>query len=117
MNTAAAATTALSAQGGFTVASVEGEIDVSNSTELEAELSHAVPNDAGGLVLDLSGVTFIDSSGIRTLFCLAARLAGHQQLLHLVVPEGSPLRRTLGMLRIPAVAPVFADTAAATSTR
>jgi anti-anti-sigma factor len=117
MTTATAATTALSAQDGFTVASVEGEIDISNSSELEAELSHAVRNDARGLALDLSGVTFIDSSGIRTLFALAARLGGHQQLLHLVLPEGSPLRRTLGMLQIPAVAPVFDDLAAATSTR
>lgn len=113
----ATATTTLSTRAGLTVATVEGEIDISNSIELETELSHAVPNDARGLVLDLSGVTFIDSSGIRTLFGLAARLGGHQQLLHLVLPEDSPLRRTLGMLRIPAVMPVFADLAAATATR
>ncbi len=114
MTTTTAATTAVSSRGGFTVASVEGEIDISNSIELETELSHAVPNDARGLVLDLSGVTFIDSSGIRTLFDLAARLAGHQQLLHLVLPDESPVRRTLGMLQIPAVMPVFADLGSAT---
>lgn len=115
MTSATAASIDLSERDGFTVATIDGEIDISNSIELEAELSHAVPNDARGLVLDLSGVAFIDSSGIRTLFDLAARLGGHQQLFHLVLPEDSHLRRTLGLLQIPAVMPLFADVAAATS--
>lgn len=113
--TTAAATTSLSSRGGFTVAALDGEVDISNSTELETELSHAVPNDARGLVLDLSGVAFIDSSGIRTLFDLAARLANHRQVLHLVLPDGSQLRRTLLLLQIPAVMPVFPDLGSATS--
>ena len=115
MTTAAAALTSLTEERGFTVATLEGEIDISNSIELETELCHAVPNDATGLVLDLSAVTFVDSSGIRTLFDLATRLAGHRQVLHLVVPETSLLLRTLLMLQIPAVMPLFPDRAAATS--
>ena len=115
MTIATAALTSLSSQGGFTVATVEGEIDISNSIELETELSHAVPNDARGLVLDLTHVSFIDSSGIRTLFDLAARLGNHQQALHLVLPDESQLMRTLVMLQIPAVMPVFPDLESATS--
>ena len=115
MTTATAALTTLSSRGGFTVAAVEGEIDISNSVELGTELSHAVPNDARGLVLDLSDVTFIDSSGIRTLFDLASRLAGHRQLLHLVLPDESQLHRTLMLLQITAVMPVFPDVGSATS--
>ena len=115
MTTATAAVTSLDARDGFIVAVVEGEIDISNSIELETELSHAVPNDARGLVLDLTEVGFIDSSGIRTLFDLAARLALHQQLLHLVLPDDSQLLRTLVMLQIPAVMPVFPDLDSATS--
>ena len=115
MTSATAALTSITAQDGFTIASIEGEIDISNSIELETELSHSVPNDADGLVLDLSGVTFIDSSGIRTLFDLAARLGGRRQVLHLVVPEESQLRRTLALLQIPAVMPVFPDLDSATS--
>ena len=115
MTIATAALTSLSSERGFTVATVEGEIDISNSIELETELSHAVPNDARGLVLDLTQVSFIDSSGIRTLFDLAARLGNHQQELHLVLPEDSQLMRTLVMLQIPAVMPVFPDLESATS--
>jgi anti-anti-sigma factor len=115
MTTATATLTSLFSQDGFTVAALDGEIDISNSLELEAELSHAVPNDATGLVLDLSGVTFVDSSGIRTLFDLAARLAAHRQVLHLVLPDDSQLHRTLLLLQIPAVMPVFPDVDSATS--
>ena len=115
MTTAAAALTSLTEEGGFIVATLEGEIDISNSVELETELCQGVPNDARGLVLDLAAVTFVDSSGIRTLFDLAARLSDHRQLLHLVVPENSQLRRTLLMLQIPAVMPLFPDRASATS--
>jgi hypothetical protein len=60
-------------------------------------------------------VGFIDSSGIRTLFDLAARLGTHQQVLHLVLPDDSQLLRTLVMLQIPAVMPVFPDLESATS--
>jgi anti-anti-sigma factor len=115
MTTATATLVSLFSQDGFTVAALEGEIDISNSAELEGELSHAVPNDASGLVLDLSEVTFIDSSGLRTLFDLAARLASHRQVLHLVLPNDSHLRRTLELLQIPAVMPVFPDRGSATS--
>ena len=115
MTTATATLASLTEERGFTVATIEGEIDISNSVELETELSHAVPNDAAGLVLDLSAVTFVDSSGIRTLFDLAARLVGHQQVLHLVVPEDSRLRRTLLLLQIPSVMPLFPDRTSATS--
>ena len=115
MTTATATLTSLSSQAGFTVAAIDGEIDISNSVELETELSHAVPNDAAGLVLDLSDVTFVDSSGIRTLFDLAARLASHRQVLHLVLPDGSQLHRTLVLLQISAVMPVFPDLESATS--
>jgi anti-anti-sigma factor len=116
MTTATAALTSLTQEGGFTVATLEGEIDISNSVELETELCQGVPNDAAGLVLDLSAVTFVDSSGIRTLFDLAARLGGHRQLLHLVVPEDSQLRRTLLLLQIPSVTPLFPDLASAVAT-
>ena len=115
MTMATAALTSITEEGGFTVATLEGEIDISNSVELETELCQAVPNDATGLVLDLAAVTFVDSSGIRTLFDLASRLAVHRQVLHLALPEDSRLRRTLLMLQIPAVMPLFPDRDSATS--
>jgi hypothetical protein len=40
---------------------------------------------------------------------LASRLHHHQQELRLVLPATSALRRTIGLLQIPAVIPVFDD--------
>ncbi len=49
--------------GEWTLASVSGEIDMATAPELEA-FAEARSN---GLALDLSGVRFIDSSGLRAL--------------------------------------------------
>ena len=48
-----------------------GELDLSNAKTLEAELRRAIGGDAPGVVLDLSGVTFIDSAGLRVLLLMA----------------------------------------------
>ncbi|MFE9116689.1 STAS domain-containing protein [Streptomyces sp. NPDC007172] len=47
-----------------------GEIDMSNAAELAAALAAA----AGPLVLDLTGVEYLDSAGLSVLFPHAERL-------------------------------------------
>jgi anti-anti-sigma factor len=70
------------------VARLVGEIDASNASAFTAELKDAVPNTAIGLVLDLSGTTYLDSSGLHLIFDLADALRRRQQALQLVVaPE------------------------------
>jgi anti-sigma B factor antagonist len=46
---------------------VAGEVDMSHEKELQAELRAAVEADARGIVVDLTGCEFIDSSAIRAL--------------------------------------------------
>jgi anti-sigma B factor antagonist len=77
------------------VASVEGEIDISNASELEAALSASLPNNALGIVLDLTRTSYIDSAGVHFLFGLGARLTRRRQQLRLVVGDGSPIARVL----------------------
>jgi anti-sigma B factor antagonist len=48
-----------------------GELDVSNAKTLEGELRRAIGGDDPGVVLDLSAVTFIDSTGLRALLLMA----------------------------------------------
>ena len=83
--------------GEVVVASLTGEIDLSNATELERSVADLVPNGALGLVLDLSGLTYIDSSGIRLLLSLAGRLRWRGQELALAAPDGARCRRVLSM--------------------
>jgi anti-anti-sigma factor len=52
------------------VIALYGELDLSNATTVERLLSHAQATDVEEIVLDLSGLHFIDSTGIR-LVCVA----------------------------------------------
>ena len=42
---------------------VDGEVDLYSSPELRKKLLRAVPSSGGDVVVDLSGVSYIDSSG------------------------------------------------------
>jgi anti-anti-sigma factor len=88
------------------VASVSGEIDLASAKNVGGELAEAVPNKALGLVVDLSGTSYLDSSGISLIFELAERLRRRQQQLLLVVPAQAPLRRVLNIVSAGGVVPI-----------
>lgn len=96
----------LRAGEGASVARVVGEVDISNARDIAAALEAGVDNRGTGLVVDLTELGFLDSSGIGVLFGLGKRLAEHRQQLRLVVPSESPIRRVLGIVRIERVAPL-----------
>jgi anti-anti-sigma factor len=50
-----------------------GELEACNAKTLEEELRLAMAVNATGVVLDLSGVTLIDSAGMRVLLVTARR--------------------------------------------
>lgn len=77
------------------VAHVSGEIDMSNAEEMGATVIAAAPNDAYGVVLDLSGVDYLDSAGIYVIYGMRSRLQARGQALMLVIPPGSPVHDTL----------------------
>ncbi len=79
------------------VVKLSGEIDLSNVDSLLNGISEAVPNSALGVVLDISEVTYIDSSGIRLLFDLDRRVRTRHQRLGLVVPDDAQIFRILQM--------------------
>ena len=47
----------------------------------------ATPNEAQGVVLDLSGVDYLDSAGIYVIFGMRASLQARGQTLILVIPD------------------------------
>lgn len=81
-----------------------GEVDGSNADDLAERIAAAIRNDALSLVLDLSEVTYLDSSGVRLVFRLARGLRDRQQDLHVVVPGGSRVRRLLELAGVDVVA-------------
>jgi anti-anti-sigma factor len=44
-----------------------GDLDIAGAPELEEALSLAMASDANAIVIDLRGLEFIDSTGLRTL--------------------------------------------------
>ena len=87
-------------RGGVLVARLSGEIDLSNANELEARVL-AGTGDAEALVLDLSDVTYFDSSGLRMLDGLAAACEGAAMPLRVVAPEGGRARFVLRIVAWP----------------
>lgn len=83
--------------GDVVVVAVAGEIDLANASALEESILEAVPNDGAGLVFDASGLTYLDSSGVRLLLSVAARLRWRGLGFVLVAPPGSRCRRVLSL--------------------
>lgn len=86
------------------VASVAGDIDGSNASELRRAVAERVPSTARSLILDLTGTNYIDSTGVELLFELARRLSARRQVFSVVVPTGSGVRRVLELCDIGSVA-------------
>jgi anti-anti-sigma factor len=103
------ATVEIEGDDAVVVARVTGEIDLSNAVAVGDRLATAVPNQALGLVIDLSATAYLDSSGVGLLFDLAARLRRRQQRLALSVPAESPLRRVLGIVDAASAMPIAAS--------
>ena len=102
-----------SERDGVVVARVTGELDVAGAEQTGRAISEAVPNSARGLVVDFSGLRFIDSSGVAMMFMLSRRLTSRRQQLRCVVPEGSPVGRVLEIVEFDRAAPVDRDVDAA----
>ena len=74
-------------RGTVAVASVRGELDISNSPATGDAIAAELQIEARGLIVDFSELEFLDSSAISMLFSLARRLGERRQALHVVAPQ------------------------------
>ncbi len=81
--------------GDVVVAHLAGEVDMSNAESIGSAVLEATGNDALGVVLDLTGVQYLDSAGIYVVFGMRSRLRARGQVLRLVIPDGSPVNDAL----------------------
>ena len=93
-------------RGDAVVARVTGELDIAGAPGLGERIHDAVPTSARVLVVDFSGLDFIDSSGIAMLFGLARRLGSRRQELRVVARSGKPVSRVLQIVEFDRAAPV-----------
>ena len=94
------------ADGGPTVISVAGELDLSATDHL-AEAARAAVSASRPLVLDLSRCTFIDSSGLRFVLRLHHALAEDGKAVAVAVADGH-VRKLFSLTAIDQTVPVFA---------
>jgi anti-sigma B factor antagonist len=82
--------------GSCAVVSVGGEIDPGTATELSEAALAAMQEIGPTLVLDLSGVTFMDSTGLKVLLSVhqRAQLAGGRLVL---AAPGRPVQRVVSI--------------------
>jgi anti-anti-sigma factor len=91
------------------VARLTGELDIAGAESTGRRIAEAVPSSARGVVVDMTDLDFIDSSGVSMLFTLARRVGSRRQELRVVAPAGRPVARVLQIVEFERAAPVHAD--------
>jgi len=86
-----------------------GEIDMHNARLVEQQITGAISNQITAVTLDLGGIDYIDSAGLRVLFTLGSRLSTLQIALRLLVPERSTVRRVIDLSGMAAAIPVYSS--------
>jgi anti-sigma B factor antagonist len=77
---------------GRTVVEVSGEIDVYTAPKLREALLSLVDSGTYRLIVDMSGVEFLDSTGLGVLVGGLKRVRAHDGSIDLVVTQGRILR-------------------------
>lgn len=84
---------------GVRVLSVVGEVDLASAPRLSERLNVAVRCTSGGVVVDLTGVEVLDSTGIAVLLNALRRMTRARRRLALVCTSG-PVLQVLRLTRL-----------------
>lgn len=90
-------------EGGRTVVAVEGEIDVYTAPVLREHLNDLVGEGKNHLLIDMSGVDFLDSTGLGVLVGSLKRIRSQDGSLQLVCDQ----EKILKVFRITGLTKVF----------
>jgi len=97
-------TLATETSGSLSIIRVTGELDLSTVAAFDAELDRSLSSER--LVVELEGVTFIDSSALRAVVRAQKRVVAAGGELALVAPT-QPARRVLDIATLDRFVPVF----------
>jgi anti-anti-sigma factor len=100
-------------RGDVVVAVLTGELDIAVAEQTGRKIGASVPSSVRGVVVDMTGLEFMDSSGVSMLFGLARQVGSHRQELRVVAPAGRPVARVLDIVEFERAAPVHQDVDAA----
>ena len=89
------------ADDGVVVASIRGEIDMSNAGELGEAIGRRLSNAGHGLVLDFTAVDYVDSAGIQVIYELHSKLSDRGQALRVVMAPDALIGEALRLTGVP----------------
>lgn len=101
-----------SQQGDVSVVSATGEIDVFTAPDLDAHLTDLQDAGASRLVIDLSGVSFLDSTGLGVLVKNLKRARDAGGWIRLVITSDR-VRKVFEITGLDASMPIFDTTGTA----
>ncbi len=83
----------------YTIASLEGELDIESSGNFKDEAENKISNGYANMIVDLSKVAYVDSSGLGSLIALQkdARLNGGGLA---IVGASEQIRRTMEITQL-----------------
>lgn len=90
------------------VLAAAGEIDLGSAPVLPAAVAEALELGAQDLWIDLTDVTFIDSSGVHALLDARTRVLALGRRLAVICPAGTA-RRTLMLTGLDTALPLYAS--------
>ena len=90
----------------YQIARLSGEMDALGCTKIREELDQILDTELNSnIALDLSQVSFLDSSGIGLIVFLFKRLKSQSRTLQIIGVQGQP-QELISMLRIETAIPV-----------
>lgn len=89
--------------GDQVVVQVAGEIDVYTAASLREKLADLIDADHTDVIVDLTGVTFMDSTGLGVLVGALKKVRGYGGRLQLVIDQ----EKVIKVFRITALTQVF----------
>ncbi len=101
-------------EGGVIVFELEGRVDSSGASQMDDALQNAIAGGHYKLVLDMSGTSYINSAGLRTLADILTQCQANKGSLKLVAP-GPKVERVLKIIGFDRFFKLYATVAAATA--
>lgn len=95
------------ADNGVTVIAPTGRLDVAGAPTLKDAISEAVRNGQPRLVIDMEGVSFVDSTGLGSVIAALKQVRGSKGDLRLAAPN-QQVRVVLELTTLDRVFPYYA---------
>jgi anti-sigma B factor antagonist len=95
------------ADNGVTVVAPTGRLDVAGAPALKEAISEVVKNGPSRIVIDMQGVSFVDSTGLGSVISALKQIRGSQGELRLAAPN-QQARVVLELTTLDQVFPYYA---------